>query len=463
MNLRLLACFLFLTLHAPSYAWQPTDSLARQITIGDVRISGNQKTKDHIIRREISFRKGQRLSQDSLLMLVSQSKARLLALSLFTQTDFYADTVALDTIAFNIAVRERWFIIPEISLQLADRNFNVWWTEQNRDIRRTIIGATIRHKNFRGNLENLSITAQVGYSQRFYLDYQKPYIDRKQKHGLGFSIGTSQNQETFYVTDSNKLRFIKTTDRFVISQHEAALSYHYRPGFAARHMLRIGYKQIETDDTIRKSNPEYFLNGSGVLKHIELTYRYELNKTDNWNYPLQGWKLIGQVFNRMGLEGMSYQGVGSLEVGYFKKLSKKQYGSLIFRGRMALPEKQPYVFRNALGSKYDYVRGYEYYVIDGEYSGILRLNLKHELLNTAIKNIPFRYLPQLGLRIYPKIFADAGFVQTRIPGNSFLNNRMLYSIGAGIDLFTAYDFKIRLEYAWNHLDQKGLFLHFNSE
>jgi hypothetical protein len=56
-----------------------------------------------------------------------------------------------------------------------------------------------------------------------------------------------------------------------------------------------------------------------------------------------------------------------------------------------------------------------------------------------------------------------GYAANKYPGNSFLNDRLLYSAGLGVDIVTAYDLKIRLEYAWNHLGQNGLFLHLNSE
>ncbi|MBZ0099157.1 MAG: hypothetical protein K8F30_08740, partial [Taibaiella sp.] len=62
----------------------------------------------------------------------------------------------------------------------------------------------------------------------------------------------------------------------------------------------------------------------------------------------------------------------------------------------------------------------------------------------------------------PKIFADLGYAKNRFAGNSYMNNRLLYSWGVGADLVSVYDFKLRVEYTWNHLGEKGLFLHINN-
>jgi hemolysin activation/secretion protein len=165
-----------------------------------------------------------------------------------------------------------------------------------------------------------------------------------------------------------------------------------------------------------------------------------------------------------GFEGIRFQSYAQLELGYFHRLGdSKWFTANIVRGRLTTPQNQPYKYRYALGSESEYVRGYEYYVIDGSQYGVLRNNLKYELLNVRVRNIPIRYLPVLPLRIYPKVFIDAGYVDYKYTGNSFLNNRMLYSAGMGLDIITAYDLKFRLEYTWNHLGQKGLFLHINSE
>jgi hypothetical protein len=161
---------------------------------------------------------------------------------------------------------------------------------------------------------------------------------------------------------------------------------------------------------------------------------------------------------------MDWQAIASLELGLFRKMADRWYSSFIFRGRATIPQPQPYFLQTALGYKTNYVRGYEYYVVDGYHFGIGRLSLKYELLRRQYHDLPFRYLPELPLWIYPKIFFDAGYVSHPDPGKTnVLANRMLYAYGIGVDIITAYDLKLRIEFAINHMGESGMFLHANSE
>ena len=65
--------------------------------------------------------------------------------------------------------------------------------------------------------------------------------------------------------------------------------------------------------------------------------------------------------------------------------------------------------------------------------------------------IPFRF--------FPKVYGNAGYVHNPLPGENTLPNKMLYSAGIGIDILTAYDFTLKLEWTFNQLGQNGLFLH----
>lgn len=435
-----------------------------RVTLRGIVIEGNRKTRDRILLRELSLSPGARITRDSLSFYEQQNRLRLANLALFTDIEVkilpLPDSAAAD---LSIKVKERWSIWPEVSFALADRNFNVWWKEHNRDLHRANISLAVSDFNFRGNLERLKATIQLGYTQKFGIDYERPYIDRQQKHGIGFSFEAAQNQEVYVTTDSNKLRFARNEHRYIIRNFQAGIRYSYRPAYAARHLLELKYRSAFIADTIRQLNTDYFDRNSQHLRFLELVYRFDHNGVDNWNYPLRGQKVVAYTTLRAGIEGMQFQGFLNTELAHFAEPRRRWYTSFVFRGRISLTEDQPYYLRNAMGINSEYVRGYEYYVIDGYHYAIGRASFKRELINTSIRKIPFRYLPVIPLRIYPKVFADAGYVRNPHPGNSFLNNRLLYSVGAGVDLITAYDFKFRLEYAVNHLGQSGFFLHMSSE
>lgn len=435
---------------------------ADKVWLRSIHISGNKVTRRPIILREMNVAEGDSLLKEEVLSLLELNQKRIFNLSIFIEVQLVADSVAPGIMDWQVKVKEQWYIIPEVTFKLADRNFNVWWVEQKRDIRRANIGLNLKNRNFRGNLENAVIVAQVGYTQKFGLEYSRPYVDKAQKHGFGIKVFTSRNEEWFYTTDSNKWQFARTPGSYITSAFEASGTYTYRPAYASRHLLELRYRRQHVQDTVALLNPNYFLDGKKQQQLMELLYRYDLNMVDNWNYPMTGLKTIIHSIVRVGWVGFDFQNQYHAEIGYFKKLHKKLYSSHVFRGRLSFPEAQPYTYVYAMGTGSEYLRGYEYYVIDGSHYGILRTNLKYELINYTIRKIPIRYIATLPIRIYPKIFADLGYAKNRFAGNSYLNNRPLYSWGAGVDIVSVYDFKLRLEYTWNHLGEKGLFLHINN-
>jgi len=442
----------------------PEKQLSDKVVIRHIIIDGNVVTRRSVIVREMSIAEGDTVTVDSIPKLLNQNKLRLINLSLFNTIDMEIERVTAKEVDWHVKVNERWYVLPKFNFELADRNFNTWWVEQNHDLSRANIGLTLYDYNFRGNLENLAVTAQVGYTRKYALNYQIPYADKNQKWGFGFGVSVAKSKQTYYATDSNKLKYVTNLNNSdILSQTEAGINISYRPGYAIRHLLTITYKDYSVGDTVVKLNPNYYEDGSKKARLIEFSYRLDLNYVDNWNYPLYGFKFVGYVVSRIGLEGLSAQNYINIETGVFGSPLPKWYASAIFRGRLESPEKQPYYFAGGLGTMTDYVRGYEYYVIDGSQYGLLRLDLKKEIFNRTY-TLPLQYFTAIPLRIYPKIFADAGYIKSSYTGNnSTLDNRLLYSIGAGVDIVTLYDLKIRLEFAYNHKAQNGLYLHLNSE
>lgn len=134
-----------------------------------IHFIGNKVTRRSIILREMSVWEGQWFRADATDFLINENKLRLANAALFTTIQIQQAVVSGDTVDWVATVKERWYLIPKPVFQLADRNFNVWWREQNRDPRRANFGLTLTDVNFRGNLERLSATAQIGYTQRFAL------------------------------------------------------------------------------------------------------------------------------------------------------------------------------------------------------------------------------------------------------------------------------------------------------
>lgn len=462
-------CFLAIGLSSGALGYAPLKNKDQKekkssfITIRSIIVGGNKTTRRSVILREINIHEGDLILVDSIPQITNEIKLRLFNLQLFNEVEQHTVQDTDGKTDWYISVKERWHIVPSVSVQYADRNFNTWLVKENHDLRRITGVLTITDKNFNGNLEQLSLSVQEGYSQGLGISYLKPYLNKGQKHGIGFWLQASQGSQAYYNTDSNKLVYTGAySGPLIWHQFEGGLIYVYRPAYASKHTLRIGYKNYKVNDTIIRLNSDYFANKRDKARFIELSYRYEYNGTDNWNYSLTGQKIIASAIVRQGMQGLNFQSYAKVETGIFRNPLPRWYWSAILRGRFMYPANQPYYFRSALGTQTDYIRGYEYYITDGTNYGVIRLDLKRELFNNTY-SFPIKYFTAIPLRIYPKIFADAGYVGNTLPGNSFLNNRLLYSAGAGVDIVTLYDIKIRLEVAWNHLDQNGLYLHFNSE
>lgn len=450
--------------HVDSLPASMPQGLATSVTLQQIIIIGNDVTRSPVIIREMSTREGDVIQSADIPSLIRENRLRLMNLAIFNDVDIIFQKLSPTVVDEIVQVKERWYIMPAITLQLADRNFNVWFVEQHHNINRINLGLAAVDKNFRGDLETLSGSVQLGYTQKLSLSYLKPYIDKDQKSGLGFGLDMTRSQQTYYATDSNKLQFIGNYGGpTIIRSFDASVSYVYRPGYYVRHTLQLMYNYYWVADTVIRANPDFFANHSQETKYIGLYYRFEYNGVDNWNYPLQGQKVVLTANALAGFTGLKFQSSAYLEAGLFRQVLPRWFVSLIVRGQVMVPGQEPYFFLNGLGTQVSYLRGYEYYMINGPDYGLLRFDLKRELIDRMFRNVPIKYLGAIPLRIYPKIFADVGGLYSPDPGNSFLSNRLLYSAGLGLDIVTAYDIKIRLEFAYNHMGENGLYLHTNSE
>ena len=114
----------------------------------------------------------------------------------------------------------------------------------------------------------------------------------------------------------------------------------------------------------------------------------------------------------------------------------------------------------------DYVRGYEYYVIDGQDFWLSKTILKYTLIKKTSFNIPYVKMKQFKkshYSLYLGLFSDLGYViDTQTNQDNTLSNSLLLGRGISLDYVTYYDKLLRIEFSINHLGEKGVFLHFSN-
>lgn len=142
----------------------------------------------------------------------------------------------------------------------------------------------------------------------------------------------------------------------------------------------------------------------------------------------------------------------------------KSYLQFQAAGLLKLPFKQPYYNLGMFGSNDFFMRGLEYHVIDGVAGGFGRATAIKQLLSWNIKNpVKIKGHDKIPLRILVKGYGDAGYSYNPNANSSILNNRVLKTWGAGIDILTFYDIVLKLEYSYNQLGKQGLFVHSKSD
>ena len=252
-------------------------------------------------------------------------------------------------------------------------------------------------------------------------------------------------------------------DDFVKNEWYVTGSYSSRKAIKKKETFSVTFRHIKVDDSVVSQyyNPNYFNSNSSYQNFIELAYKLQFTDVDNILYPLKGYAVSILLQKRgLQLDGGISQFIIRTNYNKYFAFSHKWYSSIRLTAQVNLPFAQPYINQRALGYKDDYLRGDEYFVIDGAAFGLANFDLKKKLfhfsLPTFLNSKTYNKLP---FTVYAKTFFDAGYVYSQPSFNSMLNKRFLYSEGIGIDILTLYDFKVSFELSLNQLGQKGLFLH----
>jgi len=434
--------------------------------VNNILLEGNKKTHTDVIYNELDIKIGDTVYLQNFSEVKLHNEKRLLGTALFTACGMNIKNwnTAEGIADIYIELRENWYIYPSLIFELADRNFNVWWTEQNRDFDRVNYGLGLDHINLTGHKDKLKLKIQHGYTRKYEINYNYPYISRT--WGAFGEIFFANQKEIGYKTIENKTIFEKADDeRILLRRFRTGFGVNHRPNVFNFHEIKLEYHHNSIDELIAQEfNSDYFLNADTDLRYFALKYDYRYDKRIFNLYPEGGY----QLFFNLTKEGFGvFKNFNNLSIaGGFEKYYKLKDG-LYWGGRFKAKTnliRNQVAFANNTGLGYgtDLVRGYELYVVDGTDWALLKTSMRYLLFETEYnwgKKMLLRQFKKMNLRMFLRANIDAGYVNepTYITSNK-LNNRLLVGYGPAVDVLLYHTYILSMEYSFNHLGENGLFL-----
>lgn len=445
--------------------------------VKEIRYTGNKVTRSTIMQREMEVVEGDTVDRRALNEILRKSESNLMNTALFNFVEVQA--VPVDTSGrkslksaneipeyrIEVKVVERWYTWPFPVIIMNERNFNTWW--ETRDFDEITYGFVLQRNNFRGRKEKLHFTLMRGYNQTVGLTYENPNINPKKTLGLSLSVFYIRNHSAGYASYNNEQLSLKIKDEYVRQNFRTQIKLTYRPQIHYYHALSLAYQRFDFMDTLITLNPDFSVNGMNQPDFFQINYRIKADFRDFQPYPLKGHYFDLEI-EKTGLSLIE----DHINDFVFIKSSLRKYSQIgnryfLANGitvRQSFGKSIPYFLQKGLGFDNDFVRGYEYYVVDGQNYMLIRNNFKWTMLPRRVKEIPYLKSQKFSLihyTVYLGVHADLAYVTDKTLTNANkLANRWLAGYGLGLDVVTYYDKVFRFEYSRNQRGENGLYVHF---
>ncbi|MEO9484127.1 MAG: POTRA domain-containing protein [Ekhidna sp.] len=464
---RFLLTFVFCGFSQFIYCQQDSTDL---LTVDEIIIEGNFRTKPQMITRELSFEKGgtyQRYQLDSMFVW---DRNRIYNTNLFNEVSIELINASSGSTEIKITVDERWYFYPLPIFRLVDRNFNDWWVNRDRDLSRVNYGIKLTQFNFRGRGEVLRLWLQTGFETVVNLRYSIPYIDKKQRNGLRVSTSYFETKNVAVITRENIRRFTSSQEDVLRRAYKTSVRHSYRSSFYSFHLTTLGHTRLDVADTIARINPNYLGDGRTQQQHLWLGYTYVWDKRNNRNYPTNGERYQAGLFKH-GL-GLYNDGVdfwrARLSLTKYWELKDNFFLVADISGLSTFPAKDRSYFNYySIGFLKEVLRGYDLRIIEASSYVLQRNEFKHQLFRRKYdvsKVMPVRQFQTFPIAIYGKVYFDQGYAvgYPNYDGSDLLSDQYLYSLGAGIDLVIVNDLTFRFELSRTGQGETNFFINFLS-
>ncbi len=434
--------------------------------ISDITIIGNIKTEEATIIRELPFKRGDIIAALHLERTLQEGANNLRNTSLFNFvhvsyiSSFTENTPKYMSITIIISLEERWYFWPIVSLTLEDRNLSNWI--KNTEWGKITAETGVSIFNIGGKNQNLSAQVIFGFNRGFRFSYSNILLDKRGRHLLNVGFIRQYSRTENVSSDNNTPYMLKSDSLFLVSKYSSSLLYTFRQTIRLKHILELTYDYSKIDPELLFVNPDYWGNEKLFRSSLSAEYNFVLDKRDYIQYPIDGYYINLAIKGYSALSQKIHYGQIRGDLHYYNTISNRISYALRSQWGISSKNVKGYIFDRAIGYNDILMRGYEFYVADGQNYITMSPTLRYNFLPQTVYYLKFLpFLPKFNrihIALYAKLFGDIGYVSHSYPSaNNNLSNRLLFSSGVGIDMVTYYDITLSLDYSFNQLGDHGPF------
>jgi outer membrane protein assembly factor BamA len=433
--------------------------------LSEIKISGNDKTRERVVLRELPFKVGDSitLSDTNELRFIATQNLNNTLLFNFVDVFYRLDD---ELIRIEIVLDERWYIWPSADLSLGETNLNSWW--RNKDFSRINYAFLLEWLNTTGRRDKLTFDIQGGWTRKTGLIYSLPNLGKRQNLTASIDLYYANNKEVNYGSINNERLFFRG-ESYIQEEISTLGSIEYRPALFNSHRFSFGQNTAFINDTILDYNPNYLFESNTQSRYLRLGYRFRRERRENLYYPLQGYLFdIDIEQNGLGIlrKNDLMLSTAYLTYNWYKKFSSRWYFAYGIKSKVTFYGEPPYYNQRAIGYENQVIRGYHLYVIDGQHYGLWKSNLKYQLVKKKVvdlKKQKFKRFDKFHYSLFMNAFADAAYVVDNINANTNpFANKLQYGYGIGLDFVSYYDLVIRFEGSMNRAGKPGFAIYFTN-
>ncbi len=390
--------------------------------VREIIISGNKKTKDYIITKEMSLRIGDTVTREAL----EYDKNRIFSLRLFNRVDI--ETVPIDStgVLLHVDVDERWYIFPIPILGIKDRDWS-----------KVYYGLGILHDNFLGENQKLYGAFALGYDPFGEVTYRNPRFD---SDGNVFFTG----HLAIARVKNKSLQTQLPGQEFDELQYIAECQIGRRFGITSAVWCQLSYATVN----VSIPGEGRTISSDGIDRYFTLQFGGVYDTRDLKEYPRMGTyveafiikKGLGSIIDywRMSTDVRRF-----IPVGSFATLGLRGFTNIASGGAVPLYDHKYFGYEER-------IRGHFKNIMEGESILGATAEFHVPILNPIFFKVPNVPIPQFAtwrFGIVAAVFADAGQVWYR--GSSVALPRFTRGYGGGIHLLLPYSIVLRTEMGFN--------------